>query len=344
MDHEATALPRAHRPDQTGHATIYDIARVAGVSPSTVSRALNKPGRINATTEQRIREVAESLGYRLNPMARALYTGQTSTFALILSDITNPVYFELVRGAETVGARENYTMVLAESQESGTREADAAERLLPAVDGIALVSTRMPDEQIRHLAARKPVVVVNRRVDDVLSIVPDPRPGIEAAIEHLAALGHRSLAYLSGPRTSYMSQLRWEIAFECALAHGLSVVEIGPCEPTLAGGRAIKRRVLAAGVTAVLAYNDIIAIGLLLECRDHGIDLPGQLSIVGFDDSFGSDFTSPPLTTIRSPLRQAGELAVERLLTLVRHGGHQHVDDLSTVLVQRGSTAAPMPT
>ena len=323
---------------RTRQPTIYDVARVTGVNPSTVSRALNKPGRVNKKTEQMIREAAAELDYRLNPMARALFTGRTSTLGLVLPDITNPVFFTLVRGAEVVTSAEEYTLILAESQESGDLEAKTVERLLPSVDGLVLVSTRLEDAYIRHLADTKPLVVVNREVPGVESIVPDVVPGIRSALDHLAGMGHRALAFLAGPSTSWMSRLRWEALLNEAVARGMSIVEIGPADPTLQGGGDSLRRVVASGVTAVVAHNDLMAIGLLHACREAGIDVPHAISIVGFDDIFGSDFTSPPMTTIRTPLNLVGEEAVKRLVGAINSVCQVAEAPLKTEFVIRGST------
>jgi LacI family transcriptional regulator len=319
--------------------TIYDIARELGVSPSTVSRALHKPGRTNAKTEQRIRAAAAALGYRINPLARALPTGRTGTLALILSDITNPVWFDLIRGAEHVTAEHGRTLVLAESQESPDLERHTADRLVPSVDGLILVASRLEDAEIRALAARKPVVAVNRAVPGVECLVPDVAPGLRAALAHLAKQGHRSIVFLSGPPASWMSQARWDIVFDEAPRRGLSIVEIGPGSPTMEGGAATLRRVLASGATAVLAYNDLMAIGLLRACREAGVPVPSRLSIVGFDDIFGSDFTSPPITTIRAPLGALGGDAVRRLVALSTGDQPPRTATLATEFVHRGSTA-----
>lgn len=321
-------------------ATIYDIARVVGVSASTVSRALSKPGRINIKTEKRIRDAAAELGYRINPMARALPTGRTGTVALILSDITNPVYFDLIRGAERVTAADGRTLVLAESQESSEREVASAERLQPSVDGIILVSSRIDDDRIRSLAEVKPLILVNRQVAGVPAVVPDVLPGLSGAIDHLAGLGHRSVGFLSGPTTSWMNQLRWRTLFDLAVSKSMSIVEIGPASPTLEGGRTLLTRVRAAGVTSVLTFNDLMALGLLRACQDENISVPGELSIVGFDDIFGADLTTPSLTTIRSPLASLGETAVQMLAdaSAVSAGSA-----LATTFVRRESTGAPRP-
>ncbi|RLQ86480.1 LacI family transcriptional regulator [Mycetocola zhadangensis] len=338
----ARATARAGRPAKSA-PTIYDVAELAGVNPSTVSRALSQPGRINIKTEERIHAAAKTLNYRLNPMARALPTGRTSTLGLLLADITNPMIFGIVRGAEHAAAEQGYTLVIAESQESGEREASTAERIQPSVDGLILGTTRLSDTQIQQLAAHKPLVLINRDVDGVPSVLPDVTPGIDGALAHLESLGHRSIAYLSGPANSWMSGTRWASVLQQAVARGMNVVEIGPNIPTLDGGRAALTRVLASGVTAVVAYNDLMAIGLLRAAAEEGISVPERFSLVGFDDIFGSDFTTPALTTIRTPLARAGARAVRRALALV--GGNIEVasstdDDekIETELVIRQST------
>jgi LacI family transcriptional regulator len=328
--------PRAVRPAPT----IYDIAELAGVNPSTVSRALSKPGRISAKTEKLIQDAAKTLNYRVNPMARALPTGRTNTLGLIIADITNPMFFDVVRGAERAAALSGYTLILAESQESGEREAETAQRVAPSVDGLILVTTRLPDEQIRELADLKPLVVINRRVTDVHAIVPELEPGIEQALDHLLELGHHSIAFLSGPANSWMSVARWKELLARAVERGMTIVEIGGGVPTLEGGRNALGRVVASGVSAVIAYNDLMAIGLMRAAQEAGLSVPGRLSIIGFDDIFGSDFTSPQLTTIRTPLALVGEYAARRALELVAGGDGEDVNDpqLVTELVLRAST------
>ena len=320
-------------------ATIYDVARAAGVSPSTVSRALNKPGRISEKTEKRIRQAAAELDYRLNPMARALYTGRTGTLALVLSDITNPVYFDLIRGAERVASSAGSTLILAESQESPDQELSSAEKLQPAVDGLVLVGSRLSDDDIRDLADAKPLVVVNRPVVGIPSVVADITPGVEQLLDHLQALGHRSIGYLSGPAASWINQLRWTTLFDHAVERGMSIVELGPSAPTRDGGAALLPRVRAAAVTAVVAYNDLMAMGLLRACRDPDIRVPDDLNIVGFDDIFGADLTSPALTTVRSPMREIGEAAVRTLLADIDGGSSDGKHPLTTQLIIRESTA-----
>src|SRR3954453_17165551 len=151
-------------PTRERAVTIYDVARAAGVAPSTVSRAFSRPGRVNAGTAERVRTVADELGYRTNPLARALSTARTGMVALMVSDVGNPFYAEVIRGAQTAASAAGCTILLADAQESGRRERSALERLLPTVDGVVLAGTRMADSAIRMIAKQKPVVVLNRAV------------------------------------------------------------------------------------------------------------------------------------------------------------------------------------
>jgi LacI family transcriptional regulator len=326
----------------TGAATIYDIAELAGVNPSTVSRALTTPGRISAKTEAKIRAAAKELNYVVNPFARALPTGRTKMIALMIADITNPVFFGVIRGAEAIAAEHGYVLVLAESQESRADEENIIQRILPTVDAVMLVSTRLPDEDIQRINETKPTVLVNQSVPGVHDVVPDFKPGAVQAIQHLKVLGHKRVAFLSGPSSSWMSRHRWDLLMKAAVTEGISIVEIGPNPPDLKGGIDSVDRVLASGVSAVVTYNDVMAIGLLRESQRRGISVPNELSIVGFDNIFGSDFTTPALTTIQLPLEQLGKDAINTLIDLLDKDKVEvpmHRSNLETALLVRDSTA-----
>lgn len=333
-----TVSPRRGRGDKSS-PTIYDIAKLAGVNPSTVSRALSKPGRVSAKTQKIIEDAAEQLNYRVNPFARALPTGRTQTFGLIVADITNPTFFDIIRGAESTGSSRDYTLVLAESAESAETEVTASRRMLSTVDGLILASPRMDDEQIRALAADKPVVVINRDVDGVPCVVPDVTKGIGQAVRSLAANGHKQIAYVAGPAQSWMSARRWEGVQSAAEWSKLGAVRVESTKPTVDGGRYVARDILESGATAVITYNDLLAIGLMQELQAAGVHVPDQISIVGFDDIFGADFTTPPLTTVRSPLGECGSRAATLLLDML-HGneGPSGAIQVDTELVVRGSS------
>jgi len=335
---------KKHTRNGKTNATIYDIAKVAGVNPSTVSRALSKPGRVSAKTQKLIEDAAAQLNYQVNPFARALPTGRTNTFGLIVADITNPTFFDIIRGAQTTGSQRDYTLVLAESAESAVTELTAARRMMTTVDGLILASPRMDDDDIRALARDKPVVVINREVEDVPCVIPDVRKGIGEAVRSLAGNGHKKLAFVAGPARSWMSARRWEGMQAACEWSRLEAVRVESSKPTVDGGRQVARDVLATGATAVLTYNDLLAIGLMQELQAGGMAVPDQISIVGFDDIFGADFTTPPLTTVRSPLGECGSGAATRLLDLLQGRGEPagtlHVE---TELVLRGSSGRVLP-
>jgi len=321
--------------------TIYDVARAAGVAPSTVSRAFSRPGRVKSETAERIRAVAAELGYRTNPMARALPTGRTAMIAMIISDVTNPFYFEIIRGAQAAAAEAGYTILLTDAQESVQLEREAVDRLLPTVEGLVLGTSRMPDPAIRMAAKQRPTVVLNRAVADVPSVVPDNAHGTRRAVEHLHVLGHSSLTYVAGPEASWADGMRWRSLRETAQALDMRVRRVGPCVPTVAAGTAATAMVLEAQPSAVLAYNDLLAIGLMRGLASAGVQVPCDVSVVGFDNIFGSDFCTPSLTTVGSPLRALGVSAVQYLVVQMR-GARPHTGDplmLPTRLVVRGSTA-----
>ena len=335
----AVTSPARRGRGEKSSPTIYDIARLAGVNPSTVSRALSKPGRVSAKTQKIIEDAAEQLNYQVNPFARALPTGRTQTIGLIVADITNPTFFDIIRGAETTGSARDYTLVLAESAESPDTELIAARRMLGTVDGLILASPRMDDEKIRALAADKPVVVINREIGGVPCVVPDVNKGIGQAVRSLAANGHQQLAYVAGPPQSWMSRRRWEGVQAACDWYKLGAVRLESSKPTVDGGRQVARDVLASGATAVITYNDLLAIGLMQELQAAGMHVPDQISIVGFDDIFGADFTTPALTTVRSPLGECGSRAAALLLDmLLGQEGPAEAVRVDTELVVRGSS------
>jgi LacI family transcriptional regulator, repressor for deo operon, udp, cdd, tsx, nupC, and nupG len=333
-----TEEPRRRR---AGSApTIYDVAREAGVAPSTVSRTFSRPGRVNAETAERVRAVATGLGYRTNPPARALSTGRSSMVALVIPDVTNPVYFDITRGAEDAAAEGGYTLLLADFRESGRLEREAIDRALPAVEGLVLGGPRIPDSAIRMAAKQRPTVIINRAVAGLPSVVTDNPRGMRLVAEHLGALGHDTITYLAGPEASWADGMRWRSLREAALELDRRVRHLGPYPPTVEGGLVAVDDLRKHLTTAVVAYNDLMAIGLMRGLRRAGVAVPGEVSVVGFDNIFGSDFCTPALTTVAAPLRALGAAGVRRLLAELA-GGQRRTGQpgvLPVRLVVRDST------
>jgi DNA-binding LacI/PurR family transcriptional regulator len=299
-----------------GPATLVDIAREAGVAVSTVSRALSNPDRVSARTREHVRAVAQRLDYRPNRIAQALPSGGSMRMlGLLVPDITNPHHFGLIRGAEAQARAAGYTLVLGDTQGIAELEAEHTERLGSAVDGFILASARGSDESLRAVRAHRPVVLYNRELDGFRSVVADAADAGRQVVEHLAALGHRSIAYLAGPADSWADRERHRALSTHARAAGMAFRRFGPFSPTLAGGAAAADAGLSGDATALVAFNDLLAIGMLRRMEHRGIDVPGARSVVGFDDIFGADFCHPPLTTVSSPAEEAGRRLVDALLT-----------------------------
>jgi LacI family transcriptional regulator, galactose operon repressor len=294
-------------------ATLHDVAREAGVAVSTVSRALTRPGRISPSTQARIEEVALRLGYRPNRIARAVVSGRTQMLGLLVADITNPHHFGLIRGAEEQAHAAGRTLVLGDTRGEAQREAEHLDRLGSVVDGIVLASSRLPDEDLLELARRRPVVLHNREVEGLSSVAVDFAEGTRRIVAHLAALGHRTIAYLSGPRDAWSEGRRWAGLSAAAADARVTARRLGPFPPTLDGGPAAAEAGLASGATALVAFNDLLAIGVLRHLERRGVAVPGTVSVTGFDDVFGADFCHPPLTTVTAPVEEAGRTLVDVL-------------------------------
>src|SRR3954470_15754908 len=321
--------------------TIYDVARAAGVAASTVSRAFSRPGRVNAATAESIRRVADELGYRANPLARALSTARSQMIALVVSDVANPFYSEIIRGAQAAAAAAGYTILLADAQESDRVERAALERTLPVVDGVVLGGSRMSDSAIRMIAKQKPVVVLNRAVVDVPSVVPDNAAGMRRALEHLSSLGHDFVVYLAGPEASWADGMRWRSLQDAAAELRLRVRRIGPFSPGGPGGGRAARELAGSAVTAAIAYNDQLAIGLIRGLGSRGVLVPRDVSVVGFDNISAAELITPALTTVGAPLHTEGATAVKHLLAMIE-GMQSRTGPplvLPVRLVERGSTA-----
>ena len=323
--------------------SIYDVAAAAGVAPSTVSRALSKPGRVSFRTAEHVREVAARLGYRTDLRNRRVEGPSTSMLAMVVADITNPVFYGMIRGAERTAVHAGYTMVLVETQESEEAEHALLTRILPSVDGVVLTSSRLSDAAIRGVAKIAPLVVLNRIVDQVPSVASDNVRAVKRAVEHLVGYGHRSLSYLAGPDASWASGMRWRGLLEAGHELDVTVRRIGPHLPTMNGGRQAAETWLAAPTTGVVAYNDLVAIGFVQAVTQAGLRVPEDVSVVGFDNIRDAALVQPPLTTIASPLVSLGSAAVNHLLATSRVATERDsAFVLPARLVVRGSTG-PAP-
>lgn len=297
--------------------TIYDVAQAAGVAASTVSRAFARPGRVNAETAARIFEAAKELGYRTKALP-GLTGSRSRTLALVVTDITNPFYAEILRGAHQAASELGYTLSLSHTQEDADIERAWIEHELAAVEGVVLASSRMSDSTIRMLAKQKPVVVLNRRLPEVPCLLVDNARGMRRALEHLGELGHTSVTYLAGPEASWTDGIRWQALREAAFELELKVRRVGPTQqPTIDAGFRQVGEILAQRTTAVIAYNDVLAIGVIKGLHRAGVRVPEDVSVVGVDNILLAEVVEPELTTVAAPLRAQGETAVRNLVAMI---------------------------
>ncbi|PZF85627.1 LacI family DNA-binding transcriptional regulator [Jiangella anatolica] len=323
--------------------TIYDVAAAAGVATSTVSRAFSSPNRVNARTREHIFSIAADLGYRPNPHARALLSGRHHTVAMVVSDITNPHYFELIRGAELRARASEYTLVLVNAEESPRVEYDQIQRLVPSVDGFVLGASRLPDENLVQIAGQRPVVLMSRELSRLPSVVLEHTQGCHQIVEHLASFGHQHLVYLAGPRNSWMATTRWSALKSAGEELGLRVDRIGPFTPKASHGAAAADGAIRTGATAIVAHNDLLAIGVMRRLAQRSVRVPQDVSVVGFDNIFAADLCTPGLTTLGGAHADVGRVAVDILLQAtgpLQPSGASPQVALPTELVVRESTGA----
>ena len=294
--------------------TIFDVARAAGVAASTVSRAFTKPGRVNEATRQRIVAIAAEVGYQHRPQNRALPGLRHRTIALVLADITNPHFFELIRGAEQRARASDVTLVIVNAEESPRIEENQIRDLASGVDAFLLASSRLEDDVLRDLARQHRLVLFNRELHGLTSVSLDSVGGCEQIVQHLASLGHRSFTYCAGPPRSWMVAARWTALKRAADTHGLQAHRIGPYNPNVGSGGAAADGAVRTDCTAIVAHNDLLAIGIIRRLTQRGIGVPEDISVIGFDDIFASELVHPALTTMAGPGSHAGRLAVELVI------------------------------
>ncbi|MEO6532887.1 MAG: LacI family DNA-binding transcriptional regulator [Pseudolysinimonas sp.] len=304
--------PSALQPKRT--PTLRDVAALSGVAPSTVSRALSTPGRVHAVTRERIEKAAEELGYLRTAHSKSSQPTGTKAIAMLVADVANPFYFDIIRGAQHQARAGGYSQLLIDTEESPELEKSLLNGLSRSIAGAVLGASRLTDRELTAISAEMPIVAINRQTEGVPSVFIDTPRGIDQAVEHLISLGHRSIVYVSGPETSWSNEGRWR-AFQRAMRrHELTAKRLGPFSPKRAGGAGAADAVLNSGATACVAFNDLLAIGMLTHLRERGVKVPDDISIVGCDDIFGADFCNPPLTTLTAPTEQAGRVAVSMLI------------------------------
>ncbi|MCO1574601.1 LacI family transcriptional regulator [Crossiella sp. SN42] len=321
--------------------TIHDVASRAKVSISTVSRAFTSPEVVKPETRRRILVAAEELGYQPPGGPRKL-TSRTGHIGIIVSDLDNPFFTGVLNGVQARARQDDVAVLFANSDEDPVVEENLARNMAKQVDGLVLCSPSMSDEQVHDLARQTFLVLLNREIEDIPSVVMDSPGAMRQAVQHLAALGHRRCAFIGGPRDSWPNEARLSGLRPAAEEYGIELVEFGPFPPRFEGGLQGADLALAAGVTAIIAYNDLVAFGVLARLNARGVPVPEEVSLVGSDDLVFAAVSAPPLTTVAMPAEAAGRAAVNVLLAQLdgehRVSMHQSLD---TYLIVRATTAPP---
>lgn len=299
---------------------------------------MNGLATVDEAIVQRVRAAAERLDYRPSVAARSLALGRSHTVGFLVPDLTNPAFHGAMRGLSLAAAEQGYRVLIADSAEQVEDEVVLAIETRRRCDALVLCAPRMPQQDLQQLLPElSPVLLLNRDAgDDTTPVLQvDWASGIRDLVRHLTGLGHQRIAYLAGPvaAASNTDRLR---GFEGR--DGVTDLVVITCGALFGDGHAAAGRVLDARVTAVIAFNDVVALGLLGALHELGIDVPRQLSVAGFDDIPFAAFTSPSLTTASVPQLELGELAWQRLWTLLNGGEPERTTPFRPRLVVRSST------
>lgn len=328
---------------RSGATTISAVAKAAGVSPATVSRVMNGHFFGDDKVAERVRAAATELHYSPNHLARSFALGQTKAIAFLVPDLANPTFQAVLASLSKAASEDGYRVLVADSAESPDDEPLLAAEIRRRCDALVLCAPRMPDDALGETTGTLgPVVLLNRssHATSVPTLTVDSRAGFEALIRHLHSLGHRRLAYVEGPEgPANDNRLRGfdDVSNEVG---DLTLVRVGGGANSEHGLAAVDD-VIRSGATAALAFNDLVAIGLIHGLQARGVSVPDDLSVTGFDDIPFARFMSPSLTTASVPHESLGTLAWNRLRALIDNDVPDHDVVFQPRLEIRGSTAAP---
>lgn len=320
-------------------ATLQDVARLAGVSHQTVSRAINDKGEIDPQTRSRVLDAARRLHYRPSRFARGLVRQDTTTIGLLVPDVVNPFFPELIAGVLDAAGERSWQVLIGASQGDLDREPELLRSLATQVDALICYLFQR-EEVIASAVAGVPLVVMNRPAHDPAfgAVDIDTPTGIRAAVDHLHTRGHQRIGMIDCPRA--FDRARRTAFLAGAAEHGLTVepTAIVDVDQSIAGGEEGLTRLHEThpGVTAVLAFNDVVALGAHRAARRLGLAIPGDLALVGIDGLSLGELLEPPLTTVYLDKRRMGELAVAEVQRLLA-GEPPQTALLSTSLLIRGS-------
>ncbi|NMM93770.1 LacI family DNA-binding transcriptional regulator [Bifidobacterium oedipodis] len=329
-----------------GKVTIRDVASAAGVSPATVSRALTQPGKVALETAIKVRKAADALGYQ--PRVEyddAFDAALTGEIGALVPDLQYPIFADYVRGIQQECDARGFGLTINVTGNNAAGERASADRCLRRVDGLVIVASRMPDSAVRKTAQSKPVVVTNRLVRGVQSVVIDDRHSISEAIARLRRYGHRTIGYAAGLPSYWQNGLRWQALLTASQSEGIRLHRLDfPFTSDQSFYPAIVTRALELGITAIVAYNDLIAGIIIDDIRRRGRTVPGNMSVMGFDNIPLGQVADPHLATTAVDLAQVGRAAATKLIDRILHTSNGSIEPV--VIASRfidGPSIGPAP-
>lgn len=320
--------------------TIVQLAKQLGVASSTVSRAFTNPRLLRPETVQRVLDAATEMGYVPNNYARALITGKSGAIGLIIPDIANPFFPPIIRSAQLAAEMLGLSVFIADTDNDPDRELLTISRMSPQVEGLIIASSRLSEKSLLTIAQRQPTVLINREIPGVSRLLVSASKALDESIEHFINAGHVRIAYVGGPPRSWSNVQRRDSVTNALKAKGLASLLFEAPAGTYADGIAVSDAVVDSGATAVIAFDDVIAHGLMSGFRAGGLSVPEDIAILGCDDTLAIS-TYPPLSSIALDLSQVGKKAIELLRNTTSRGEipEQRVE-LEGSLVLRGTTAS----
>lgn len=319
-----------------------DVAREAGVSASTVSRVFSVPAAVRADTRDRVMAVARRLEFTPNRAASSLARGRTGTLGLLVPDVVNPYYAEIVKTVQHRARAKDHALFLADTGDDPADGFELARVMARQTDGLLLAGPRLTDDMLRELALSVPLTLIGAQLAEADSAYAELATGMRHAVRHLAALGHTRIVYVNGTRTARTAGFRQPMQKACA-EHGVKLVEqLGPFDLTFDNGVAAADLVPTSGATAVIAHNEMVAHGVACGLARQGRSVPADFSLVTVDDTFMARTIHPALTALHIPIDVMGARAVDLLIDRIAdpNGEPRHVA-LPTSLVVRASTGRP---
>lgn len=317
-------------------ATLTAVAKAAGVSVATASRAFNDPERLAPATRERVLSAAADLQYKAEPASRRM------TVAAVVPDASNPVFAAIITAIQEKLWPGRHQMILANTAEDPAREIETLQSLSQGVDGVIMVSPRAPEADVRAALGSVPLVAINAGFESCSTILMDGESGVEQSIEYLQALGHSHLAFVPGPAGAWAGQRRLAAVERFAADRGLQLTSVNPQAASVEGGLASAAAVVASGATAVIAYNDLVAMGVMAGARRLHRHCPEDLSVIGIDDLSMAAVAEPGLCSVRVHVAEAANQATDILLDTI--GGRvtePRAVVQSSQFIVRGSTSRP---